>query len=220
MPPSIARHLLVRASRFLMRHRLCSPALPLAIPRAARTGSAPTRECNGFNPVEGWTGDCLAGHEMRRSMRTLCFSIGVPLLVFTFCQGPVLACCGTDSRPLAERVTSHRAVFLGQVVSIVAKDESRNPRNDGGVDYNDYEVTLRVVRAWKPGAGRMMVVHTAAEVSTAYQFQVGHMYLVFANNRGPRGGLEVSICSPTCSDEQASVLAKELDNILPSYIPK
>ena len=135
-------------------------------------------------------------------------------------SAPILASCERDFRPLAEQFQASESVFLGQVISIVAKDESGTSTSDGCIGYDHHEMTLRTTKAWTPGVDRKMVVQTPGGASGKYPFQVGHMYLIFANKRPSDGVLEVDVCTPTRADDDAGRVAATLDKTVKSYIPK
>ena len=77
---------------------------------------------------------------------------------------PILACCARDTTPLVEQLHAYQRVFLGQAISIVVKDESGTPADDGSLSHDGYEVTLRATRAWTPAVTRTMVVRTRGTV--------------------------------------------------------
>jgi hypothetical protein len=131
-----------------------------------------------------------------------------------------VASCERHFEPFIEYASAYPTIFLGQVISIVAKDESGEPSRDGRTNYSDYEVTLRAIRAWTPGVARTVVVRTRAGSPSAYPFEIGHVYLVFPTPRTDSTVVEVDVCSPTRASELASAEMKQLDKRMKSYIPQ
>jgi len=133
---------------------------------------------------------------------------------------PSWASCERHFEPFIEYASVYPTIFLGQVISIVAKGEWGEPSKDGRANYSDYEVTLRAVRAWTPGVARTIVVRTRAGSPSAYPFEIGRMYLVFAAPRAEDNLLEVDVCSPTRASQLPSAEMSQLDKRMESYIPK
>jgi hypothetical protein len=141
-------------------------------------------------------------------------------LLLAYPSSPISATCERHFEPFSEYAQSYPTIFLGQVISIVAKDESGVPSNDGRMNYGYYEVTLRAIRAWTPGVSRTMVVRTGAGSPYGYSFQMGRMYLVFAATRADSNVLEVDDCGPTRASQLASADVSQLDKRMASYVPK
>ena len=64
-----------------------------------------------------------------------------------------------------------------------------------------------------------MVLRTGAGPS-AYPFQIGRVYLVFAAPSAESSVLEVDVCSPTRESELARAEMSQLDKRMETYTPK
>jgi MYXO-CTERM domain-containing protein len=94
----------------------------------------------------------------------------------------------------AEGLSSSRAVFTGEVISIAKNEVTR---------FGGLEVTLRVGKVWKGDLAEEVKVHTAgSSAACGYPFVEGKTYLVYAVH-DEADPMRVSLCSRTALIEDA-----------------
>jgi len=128
---------------------------------------------------------------MRPSLRlaTLLFSIG--LTAFALSVTPAQACSCSEPGPPCQGLSTHRAVFVGQVLAI-------EPVGLPGRPETSQRVTLRVDESFA-GIETPTTTVLAERIGgggCGYRFEVGGRYMVYGWER-PDGQISVTICSRT-----------------------
>lgn len=143
-------------------------------------------------------------------MKTLLLIVVVALLLGS---DAVYACsCGKIGSPM-EELKKHRAVFIGEVISI-RQPMMKKLRNSKGRFYERgpvVEVKFRVEKAWKGVEGETFVVQTNFPdgASCGWDFKERQSYLVYAYG----SQLTVSYCSRTTPLNSAQEDIKVLDQV-------
>lgn len=141
--------------------------------------------------------------------------LGVAILIMLCCFDAAHACSCGKIGPPPEELKKHRAVFVGEVIS-VGPPKVIKLRNSKGRVYGVgpiIEVKFRVAKAWKGVNADTLIVKTNVPdgASCGWDFKEGRNYLVYAYG----SLLRASHCSRTAPLESAGDDIRELDRVNP-----